>query len=178
MSIAIRRLVSHPQVRRMIRCAGVSVTTTLLSLAVLGVLVTVRFLPAGWANVVATMAGIGPSYWLNRRFVWGRLGAHDLSREVLPFWAMSLTALVLSSVAVSGAASWADHVQLSVGLRTAVVLAVNVAVFGSLWIAQFFLLDRVLFRSRAPARGTRSSITPGAGSAGAPVSDADSRSAA
>jgi putative flippase GtrA len=162
----------------MIRCAGVSVTTTVLSLAVLGVLVAGRFVPAGWANVVATMAGIGPSYWLNRRFVWGRSGAHDLSREVLPFWAMSLTALVLSTVAVSRAASWADHGQLSAGLRTAVVLTVNVAVFGSLWIAQFFLLDRVLFRSRPPARGTRSSITPGARGADAPVSDSDSRSAA
>jgi hypothetical protein len=89
---------------------------------------------------------------------------------------MSLTALVLSTAAVSSAASWADHAQLSVGLRTAVVLAANVAVFGSLWIAQFFLLDRVLFRSRAPEPGAGSSITRVGGSADA--SGSDSRSAA
>jgi putative flippase GtrA len=149
----LNRRVSHLQIAKMIRCAGVSVTTTILSLAVLGTLLVSRLVPAGWANAVATMAGIGPSYWLNRRWVWRRSGAHDLGREVLPFWAMSLTALVLSTVAVSGAARWADHAQLGPDLRTAVVLGTNVTVFAGLWIAQFLLLDRVLFRSRPPVRG-------------------------
>jgi putative flippase GtrA len=132
---------------KLIRCGGVSVTTTFLSLAVLGTLTAGRLLPAGWANVVATVAGIGPSYVLNRRWVWRRRGAHDLRREVLPFWTMSLAALVLSTVAVSSAGRWADHAQLTAGVRTVVVLATNVTVFGSLWIVQFVVLDRVLFRA-------------------------------
>jgi putative flippase GtrA len=140
------RLVSHPLVGKLVRCGGVSVATTFLSLAVLGSLTASRLLPAGWANVVATVAGIGPSYVLNRRWVWRRRGAHDLRREVLPFWAMELVALVLSTLAVSSAGRWADHAQLAAGVRTAVVLATNIAVFGSLWIVQFIVLDRVLFR--------------------------------
>jgi putative flippase GtrA len=140
----------------MLRCASVSVMTTVLSLSVLFTLALTRLVPAGWANVVATVAGIGPSYWLNRRWVWGRSGAHDMGREVLPFWVMSLTALVLSTVAVSSAARLADHAQLSAGVRTVVLLATNVTVFASLWIVQFLLLDRVLFRPRS----TRSPSAP------------------
>lgn len=158
--MSVGRLVAHPQIRKLIRCASVSVITTLLSLSVLAALVATRLVAAGWANVVATVAGIGPSYWLNRRWVWGRSGAHSLTREVLPFWALSLSALVLSTLAVASIARWADHAQLSVSVRTAVVLATNVSVFGSLWIAQFVLLDRVLFRPRAPVLGASRSSHP------------------
>ena len=146
----VRNASLHPQIRKLTRCAGVSVITTVLSLSVLGTLIATRAIAAGWANIVATIAGIGPSYWLNRRWVWQRAGAHNLAREVLPFWAMSVTALVLSTVAVSVAAHWADQAQLAASLRTGVVLVSNIAVFGSLWIAEFVFLDRVLFRPRAP----------------------------
>ena len=49
--------------------------------------------PVALALGLATVAGIGPSYVLNRRWVWRRRGAHDLRREVLPFWTMSLAAI-------------------------------------------------------------------------------------
>ncbi len=135
-------------VARMARAMGVSVSTTLLSLGVLTVLVQTRAMTPSVANVVATIAGIFPSYVLNRRWVWGRRGRGDWRREVLPFWVMCLTALVLSTLAVGAAASWADATALSTTARTVVVVGANVVTFGALWLAQFLLLDRVLFVHR------------------------------
>ena len=102
--------------RRLGRYAGVSVVASMTSLTVLGVLVATAALSPGRANVVATLAGVVPSFELNRRWVWGRTGRRSLVTEVLPF----------------------------------VALAANVTAFGSLWVVQFLLLDRVLFRARSP----------------------------
>jgi putative flippase GtrA len=49
------------------------------------------------ANVLATAVGTVRSYVLNRRWVWGRDGASDLWREVVPFWIPSFSGLVLST---------------------------------------------------------------------------------
>jgi putative flippase GtrA len=95
----------------------------------------------GWsgtlANVVAVMLAAVPGYLLNRAWVWGRAGRHDLTREVLPFWGFAAVGLVLSTVCVAVASS-----------MTAAPLAANVAnlaAFGSLWALRYVVLDRVLF---------------------------------
>jgi len=131
---------------RMSCCFVVSVGTTLLSAAILVALASGAGVPAGPANVVAVLCGIGPSFVANRRWVWRRTGRGDLLRETAPFWLMSIAGLVLSTVAVArmGAlsASWSSAAR-SIALPLA-----NVSVFGALWLLQFALLDRVLFRGR------------------------------
>jgi putative flippase GtrA len=124
----------------------VSGTTTVLSLSILAVLTRFDLTSAAVANVVATVAGIGPSFALNRRWAWHRTDRGHLTREVAPFWGYCLFALVLSTIAVARAAAWADAIDVRPGTRTAIILAANVATFGSLWIGQFLLLDKVLFR--------------------------------
>jgi putative flippase GtrA len=131
-------------IARMARSMAVSVATTALSAAVLVALTSGAVgIAAGTANVVATLCGIGPSLAWNRRYEWRRPGRGDLRREVLPFWGLSLTGLVLSTVAVdrvaSATASWSDAV------RTVALPATNVAVFASLWLVQFAILDRLVF---------------------------------
>lgn len=136
---------------RMAKCMSVSIFTTLVSLVTLGVLAGAAGVRAWLANVVATAVGTVPSYLLNRRWVWGRPGRGDAWRELVPFWAMSFMGLVLSTVAVDRA----DHLAASLGLdhelRTAALLAANVGAFGVLWLGQFVMLDRVLFRERRSA---------------------------
>jgi putative flippase GtrA len=141
------------RLRQVARYAGVSVVATATSLTVLAVLVATNAVPAGWANVIATLAGVVPSFELNRRWVWGLRGRSSLASEVVPFVAMSLAALGLSTAAVSAAARFADAQGAGEPARTAAVLAANVAAFASLWVLQFLLLDRVLFRRRSPALG-------------------------
>ena len=120
-----------------------SVATTALSLSVLSVLVAVIHLEPVWANIIATICGIGPSYYLNRRWVWKHPESR-WGRHVVPFWAMSLAGLVLSSVSVHVADRLA--VRLPDGIRTIAILGANVAAFGTLWLVQFVINDRVLFR--------------------------------
>ena len=135
--------------RRLLRYGAVSAVSSTLSLTVLGVLVATRTLPAGWANVVATAVGTVPSFELNRRWVWGRSGRRSIVAEVGPFCAMTFAGLALSTIAVGFASAFAASSGLSSGLRTLLIEAANVAAWGSLWLAQFFVLDRVLFAPRA-----------------------------
>lgn len=62
------------------------------------------------------------------------------------------TTVSLSTLAVSTATQWATLSGLGVGGRTLVAEVTNGATFGSLWVAQYLILDWVLFRAR-PGRG-------------------------
>ena len=134
----------------MARCLSVSVLTTLLSLVTLALLVGWWGTTSWVANVIATAVGTVPSYVLNRRWVWGRDGSGDVWREVVPFWALSFSGLVLSTAAVATADAWASSIGLVGPTRTAVLLLANVGSFAALWVGQFLVLDRVLF---GPTRG-------------------------
>ena len=130
--------------QRMSRCLVVSVGTTLLSAAVLVALALGAGVPAGSANVIAVCCGIAPSYLANRHWVWGRSGRGDLVREIAPFWLLSIAGLVASTIAVlvvaSAVANW------STSARAIALPLANLSVFGALWLVQFALLDKVLFK--------------------------------
>jgi putative flippase GtrA len=133
-------------VGRIVRSLGVSGVTSMLSLSILAVLIRFDITTPAVANIVSTTAGIGPSFALNRRWAWQTTARGHLGRQVAPFWAYSLSSLVLSTIAVAKAGAWADAIGASPGQRTVIVLAANILTFGALWIGQFLLLDRVLFR--------------------------------
>ncbi|HVX21841.1 MAG TPA: GtrA family protein [Acidimicrobiales bacterium] len=135
------------------RYCAVSAVSTATGLTVLGLLVGVAGVGATVANVVATAVGTVPSFELNRRWVWAHDGKRSVTRQVLPFVALSFTGLLVSTVAVHLAA--ARTAGWSTGWHTAAVEAANVAAYGVLWVVQFFLLDRVLFAHRRTADGVR-----------------------
>jgi putative flippase GtrA len=142
--IDTQRIAPRAVVGRMSRCLVVSVGTTLLSAAVLVALALGAGVPAGPANVVAVGCGIAPSYLANRLWVWGRTGRGDLGREILPFWILSVAGLVASTVAVAVVASAVTG--WSASARAIALPAANLSVFGALWLVQFALLEKVLFR--------------------------------
>ena len=131
---------------RVVRCLCVSVGTTVLSAVVLVTLALGLGVTAGVANVVAVCCGIVPSYVANRRWVWNRPGHGSLAREVLPFWALSLTGLAVSTVAVARVASLTSTWPAS--SRAVALPVANLSVFVALWVVQFVVLDRVIFRHR------------------------------
>lgn len=159
------------RVWQLARYGTVSIVATLTSMTVLGGLVATATLTPGWANIVATGVGTVPSFELNRRWVWGRTGRRSIGAEVGPFCVLSFAGLALSTATVSAAGHWATSAGLDAVWRTGVVEAANVAAFGSLWILQFLVLDRVLFARRGP--GPR---TDGSGAAGPGPSPAAVRS--
>jgi putative flippase GtrA len=136
-------------VAKLVRYGAVSVIATTTSLLVLGVLVGILAAPAACSNVVATAVGTAPSFELNRRWVWRRRGHRSLVSELVPFAVLSFAGLALSTLAVQLAASATnDWPRL---WHTIAVEVANIGAFGSLWVLQFVLLDRVLFRRRKQA---------------------------
>jgi putative flippase GtrA len=127
---------------------GVSVITTIISVTTLAAATLGLGLEAWVANVLATAVATVPSYHLNRRWTWGKRGESDLWRELAPFWVLSFAGLVLSTVAVALSDSWLHGAHLGEPLRTFVILTAHLSGFGILWVAQFALLERVLFRRR------------------------------
>ena len=132
-------------VHRVRRCLSVSVVTTVISVTTL-VTFTAFFGVEAWiANVIATSLATVPSFHLNRRWTWGLTDASDPWREMLPFWIMAFMGLALSTVTVGIADSWAAGMHLPASLHLGTVLAGHLSGFGLLWVAQFVILDRVLF---------------------------------
>ncbi len=161
--VADRLRLERGQVERLfqwVRYGATSCVATLTSLTVLGALVATNTLSPGWANVVATSVGTVPSFELNRRWVWGRTGRRSLAGEVGPFCVMSFAGLALSTLLVSTAGQWATGAGLDAFWRTAAIEVANVAAFGTLWIAQFVVLDRVLFAGRARGATLRAAKVP------------------
>ncbi len=86
-----------------------------------------------------------------------RLVPVDRVRQVVRYGAVSVISTTVSLtvlgalVATSAlAAGWATSAGLDAPARTVAVEAASIAAFGSLWVAQFVILDRVLFgRNRA-----------------------------
>ena len=140
---------------RMARCLSVSVLTTLLSVVTLALLIGWWGITSWVANILATAVGTVPSYVLNRRWVWGRDGSGDVWREVVPFWALSFSGLVLSTAAVATADAWASSIGLVGPTRTTLLLLANVGSFAVLWVGQFLVLDRVLFGRTQRGSGHR-----------------------
>jgi putative flippase GtrA len=128
-----------------VRYAGVSAIATSTSLFVLFVLVGVVGLPATWSNVVATAVGTVPSFELNRRWVWHGQDRRSLLGQVIPFTALSFSGLLVSTVAV-GVVS-AHTSDWSHWGHTLAVEFANIAAYGSLWVVQYVVLDRFLFRN-------------------------------
>ena len=146
---------------RVARCLSVSVLTTGIGLTTLAVL-TAGFAMTAWiANVAATALGTLVSYRLNRRWVWRRRDPSDPWREVLPFWALSFAGLLASTVLVAGVDAWASAAHLDPAVRTAAVLAASVSGYAALWIAEFVLLERVLFATKHPSTQPAPSLITG-----------------
>jgi len=133
--------------RRLLRYAGVSVVGVLCGQTLLVMFYGGFGLGATSANVVAVMIGTIPSYYLNRAWVWGKSGAHSVRAEIVPFWGMALLGLVLSTVLVAIVHQWSDA-WIWINLA-------NLSAFGSLWIAKYVLLDRVLFANEPMALAER-----------------------
>jgi putative flippase GtrA len=136
----------HHRFRQLLRYSMVSVIATSTSLIVFGTLVATNAMPATWANVVGVGVGTVPSFELNRRWVWGKSGRRSIWAEVGPFVTIAFAGLAASTIAVGIVDHWARRHGLSTASRTLAVLVANVTAFGSLWVLQFVILDRVLFK--------------------------------
>lgn len=95
--------------------------------------------PAVAANVFSVSLGAIPAYVLSRYWVWEKRGKNHFMREVLPFWTLAIIGFAASTAAV-----W--YVDAHWSPSPLVINLTNLTAFGVVWLAKFFVLDRVLFR--------------------------------
>ena len=97
----------------------------------------------GWANAFAACVAAGPAYFMSRYWVWQVRGRSSLRGEILPFWAISLIGLLVSSAAAEAADRMFSHaLMISVG-----------SLFGYflVWVAKYVLLNRLFTPPGPPA---------------------------
>lgn len=133
-----------PEGLKMIKFTMVSVISALTSLVVLSIVYGALRL---WSEVPSVLfanltAGI-PSYLLNRQWVWGKSGRSHLVKEILPFVVISVTGIGFALFTASLAHDYATTHHLHHLIRTALVLATNIASFGILWVFKFLILNRL-----------------------------------
>ena len=79
---------------------------------------------------------------LNRHWVWGKNpGDHSVSREVGPFWIMTILGFVISSIIVWSVSQFTDRLPL--------ILLAQMASFGLLWLLKFAFLEKVIWKDKA-----------------------------
>lgn len=122
---------------RLLRYSGVTVVNTAVGVSLLVIFFTLAGWPGVWANSAAVMLSTIPAYYLSRKWVWNQSGPNSLMNEVVPFWALALAGLVLSSIMVGWASARWSH-ELT-------VYAANLASFGLLWVVKFFVLEKLLW---------------------------------
>jgi putative flippase GtrA len=142
--VRLWRVCRTPEGLKVIRYTMVSIISALTSLVILTIVFGVLRL---WDEVVSTlfanvMAGI-PSYYLNRRWVWGKGGRSHIWRELVPFWVMSITGIGFALYTASLAQHIANEHHLQHLARTVLVVGANIAAFGILWILKFLILNRL-----------------------------------
>jgi putative flippase GtrA len=101
-------------------------------------------LGAVWSNVLAVGLSAIPAFLVLRRWVWGRVGGHSVTREIVPFWSYTLLGLGVSTAIVAAVEQrWPSPLAVSLA---------NIGAFGALWVTKFLLLDRWMFADHELSR--------------------------
>jgi putative flippase GtrA len=133
-----------PEAKKLIRYSMVSVVSTIVSFTSLAIIFgALHLFGVITSTVVANVIATVPSYYLNRRWVWGKGGRSHLVKEVMPFWVMSGVGIIVSIGGAAVARHIGNKFHLSHFELTLVVLAANVLSFGLFWVLKFLLYNRL-----------------------------------
>ncbi len=125
--------------QRLLRYGGVTIVSTTIGFSTLLICLYVFDLPGVTANFLSVLASTPPAYYLNRRWVWGQgTGNHSASKEVAPFWMMTLLGFVISTIAIAIVDTRTDAKLL--------LLFTQIAAFGALWLLKFAFFEKVLWK--------------------------------
>jgi putative flippase GtrA len=142
---ALRAHARTPTGQKLIKYTMVSIISVIISQALLALAFGVFLWTAAWSNIFAVAVGSIPSYYLNRRWAWGKRGRSHLWKEVVPFWGMSFLGLALSTLFVHLAEDRATAYSDNRAVQTVIIQGAALAAFGVLWIAKFIILNKLMF---------------------------------
>jgi putative flippase GtrA len=132
-----------PTLLRFFIASGIS---TVVTLTILGVLVSTGALEETFANVVATLLGTAVAYELNRRWVWGREPRERAIRDLMIFIGLSMAGLILSTVGVFLVGHDVLNRDTPTIVRTLALQATNLSAFGTLTGIKF-MVSEAMFRT-------------------------------
>ena len=135
----VQELYDRPIVQKFWKYAMTSVVGVVMGQSLIFLFATILEWSWGWANFTAVAISTLPTYYLSRAWVWRKRGKSSLYAEVLPFWIMTFLGLLLSTIFVL----FLQHRYPDTKILANVG---NVMGFGVLWVAKFFILDRILFK--------------------------------
>lgn len=139
--------------RRLLQYSMVSIVAVAVGQIALVALYYFGHWSARSANIGSCIAGGIPSYYLNRRWVWGKSGRSHIRREIVPFWVLTFAGLVLSTWLAGLAGDYgARHVD-SRAVRTALVAGASLVSFGGLWVLKFVAFNRYMFSDGSTSSG-------------------------
>jgi putative flippase GtrA len=130
--------------RKLFRYTMVSVISTAVSLVVIGLVYGVF---KWWTEVPSTIFGNAvatfPSYWLNRKWAWGKHGRSHFWKEVTPFWVMAALGIAVSIIGASIARNVGHNLKLGHLEQTGLVEAANVLSFAVFWVVKLLIFNRL-----------------------------------
>ncbi len=132
--------------QRLLKYAASSVISTITTLIL--IFITYDFLrlwSAGICSMFSSACNILPSYYLNRRWAWGKSGKSHLWKEIVPFWVIALIGLALATLSGQLAEHFSKQITSSRDVATLFVAGANFASYGILWSARYMLLNKLLF---------------------------------
>jgi putative flippase GtrA len=133
-----------PEAAHLFKYTMVSVISTIVSFGVLFLVFGVfkwwgEIASTIFANAVATV----PSYYLNRKWVWGKGGRSHLTKEIIPFWSLSAIGIAFSIVGAAAAKHVGKVHHFSHIEQTAIVLLANLVSFAIFWVLKFMIFNRI-----------------------------------
>ena len=129
--------------KRLIRYGGVTIVSTVVGLATLFVGLRIFDQSGIVANFWSVVLSTPPAYYLNRAYVWGRgTSDHSASREVGPFWIMTLLGWLVSTIAIAIADTQTDS--------EIILVLTQMAAFAGLWLVKFAFLEKFLWPDSEP----------------------------
>ncbi len=130
--------------RGLLRYTGVSVVSTLVSLSTIALVFGARWISSEvLATAFGNLAAAVPAYFLHRSWVWGKRGRSHLLKEVLPFWAMVVLGIIVSTVGALGVKALIDQHHWHHALATVLVTGANFVSFAVFWVLKILLFNRI-----------------------------------
>jgi len=134
---------SH-QGRKLIRFTSTSVISTIVSFTTIGIVYGLKIVSGQiWATIIGNVVASLPSYYLNRRWAWGKSGKSHLRREIIPFWSMSILGTAFSIIGAFFVRSYTTSHDVS-HLQTTVMLQLaNIVSFAIFWVLKLIVFNKI-----------------------------------
>jgi putative flippase GtrA len=141
----VREHLRGPEGIKMLRYSMASVVSLVVSVICLAIFVGPIGMRAWLGATLATAIASVPSYYLNRRWAWGKSGKSHFMKEVVPFWGLAFLGWGFSTLCVHLMEDYADHHRYSHLLKTGTVTLVYVAAFGVFWVVKYVIFNKLVF---------------------------------